>query len=121
MKAGRYYVGDPCYVIPYHEWEDFLGQLYKWEEGPEDLSEHFMWNGHNCVALNTEYGDGCYFDEEGRRYPVDAGMIGAIPVELIDERKSVEHLGHIIDFTEDFTVERECGVIKIGHIHINTD
>ena len=35
------------------------------------------------IALPSAYGDGCYEDDHGNCYGVDAGVIGLVPLELV--------------------------------------
>ena len=68
---SNYYLGDPCYVIPDDEWDDFC-QIMRTD------GEEFEYKGETCVVIGTG-GDG---DFDG--LSVDAGIIGCIPVSLCD-------------------------------------
>lgn len=68
---SNYYLGDPCYVIPDAEWDDFC-QIMRTD------GEEFQYKGETCVVISTG-GDG---DFDG--LSVDAGIIGCIPVSLCD-------------------------------------
>ena len=117
MKAGTYYVGDPCYVYgeDHKEWMNFLEDgVWKVDDEP------FDYNGFTCFSGSTMWGDGCYYGSDGFTYPVDAGMIGAIPVEMADQPRRPD-LSTIVTFKEDFDCYVENGVIVIGHIRIDTD
>lgn len=118
MKAGKYYVGDPCYVYgeDHKDWLDFLNNGV-WKDEP---NTPFLYKGFTCFAGGTAWGDGVYEGSDGFNYSVDAGMIGAIPVEMAD-REFQEDLSKIVTFEEDFECEVINGVIHIGHIIIDTD
>lgn len=118
MKAGTYYIGDPCYVYgdDHKDWLDFLD--YGVWKG--DSNVPFEYKGYTCFAGDTKYGDGVYEGSDGFHYPVDAGMIGAIPVEMADKPYRSD-LSTIVTFEKDFICEVSNGVICIGHISIDTD
>ena len=68
---SNFYLGDPCYVIPDSEWDDFCKIM-------RTDGEEFQYKGETCVVIGTG-GDG---DFDG--LSVDAGIIGCIPVSLCD-------------------------------------
>jgi hypothetical protein len=125
LPAGTYYIGDPCYVIEDH-WDAFLEALNA-AEGKDGYLRGvvFTFAGRQVFVSATNTGDGVYRDNEGVNYPVDAGMLAAIPVELTGTR------GHV--FTQAFEVGTDVGRwrqgkngqligkrIKIGSIIIKT-
>lgn len=117
LEAGEYYIGDPCYVIADEEWDDFLDVFISKDSG------FFEYKGHRFFVSSTAYGDGSYEDNFNNTYPVDAGLIGAIPMELVAQYK--ERDGTLYTFSEPFVciacdMEDE-GSISIGHIIIKTD
>lgn len=97
LPAGTYVVGDPCYTIPSPVWSEWLAAA-----GNDVTSLHHVLaayvtvttvdeNGptttrHPCVGIHTAYGDGCYEDQDGRDYPVDAAMIGLVPADIFEDR-----------------------------------
>jgi len=123
FKAGKYYIGDLCYVIPHKpidEWKKFCRLTIK---GGECLNGEFPWKGGTLWKHGTAYGDGIYVDQDGHEYGVDAGLIGCIPLKLIDEQNETElkRLGNVVKFTKAFTCDYKDGVFTIGHIVIDTD
>ena len=131
MPAGRYYVGDLCYVM--HEvWDEVCGLFF---HGRNDHGcnegEFNLKDGRRFVSFNTKYGDGQYYDNMGNAYGVDAGLIGCISVFDIDGfcTENGTSGGNIIDFKEPF----DCyggrgsqgrdwdGIIRIGHVEIDTE
>ena len=64
--------------------QELLQTLWKAEEA-DDFDGHFEYMGHPIFVHSTAYGDGSYEGSDGRSYSVDAGIIGAIPVELIED------------------------------------
>lgn len=119
MPAGKYYVGDLCYVMQ-PQWDEFCKITINGNECYD--GEFSLENGVKFASYGTAWGDGIYFDKEGREYGVDAGLIGCIRVEDInDPNATPEFSGHIIEFKEPFETSYFNGVISIGHIIINTD
>lgn len=115
MPAGEYYVGDPCYAVPDHLWMEWLeGAGYM--ENPRYLVADVK--GQPVIGVGTAYGDGSYLDGAGKIYPVDAGLIGAVPVSLAEE---VPTGMHRFTFHSPFDVSYVDGTIFIGSIAIDTD
>jgi hypothetical protein len=114
FKAGKYYVGDPCYVISDEHWDE-LGEQTNWFQN----NDSFKFKGNTCFTCGTAYGDGTYYDYEGREYGVDAGLIGVVPFKCIDDNFKGEG-GQIIEFNEDFQAYEQDGTFFIGDITIET-
>lgn len=120
MKAGKYYVGDLCYVL--HEvWDEVCNIII---EGDNCLEGEFnLPDGRRFASFNTYWGDGEYYDQHNRAYSVDAGLIGCILESDIDT--NVPHNftkgGQIIDFLNDFECRNNEGTIIFGrNVYINT-
>jgi len=120
LPAGKYYIGDPCYVIrgvDYERWTKFCDVLHEVCDGGPIVE----FEGIPMFADGTAHGDGTYLDNEDNEYGVDAGLIGAVPVELIDDEDGIE-LGRIVTFSEPFEVDRSAeGMFQFGNIEIETD
>jgi hypothetical protein len=117
MPPGQYYVGDPCYVFNRKHWDELGAQTNWFDRSVGEL------NGQKMIAFGTAYGDGLYSDQNGRMYPVDAGLIGVVPVELIDDDCTFSHspdCGHLIDFPQEFHCWEMEGNLKFGVICIDT-
>ena len=137
LPPGFYIVGDPCYSAL---WSKGTGAIDKesrqdtwiallesadYELEPRILEAKVEKDGRlfSFTAAGTAYGDGCYLDQVGRKYPVDAGMIGVTPVppEADLTNEELYTFGtHLVEFPEAFRVEYELGVITIGALVINT-
>lgn len=116
MKKGKYFIGDPCYVI--EEWDDFLSDYLFKESGEEGTFQD-----KNVWANNTSYGDGLYNDNVGNNYPVDSGTIGVIPLEICNvTEKEIEEkeLGSVVNFKKNFSPFYEEGFFYIENIIIDT-
>jgi hypothetical protein len=130
MPAGKYYVGDLCYVM--HEcWDEVCGLFFKGRtDGGCNEGEFNLKDGRRFVSYNTKWGDGCYYDESENEYGVDAGLIGCICLDDIDFTNDENQIngGNVIEFRTDFdhgggrsSMGRDWdGVIQIGHVSINT-
>jgi hypothetical protein len=121
MQAGKYWVGDLCYVFSDKDWMDACKLFIS---GNDCLEGEFnLPDGRRFAIFNTAYGDGEYYDQNGHKYCVDAGCIGCTLVENISASKynNIEDLGNIVEFNETFEVLEDQGLIKIGHILIETN
>ena len=104
LPAGEYYIGDPCYVFD-EEWSDFCDLLFE--------NDVFEWKGQKVFVHQTAWGDGTYPLMENEsimvsNLGVDAGVIGALPVSLV-ERKIDERLSKVVTFEEPFVPYYEDG------------
>jgi len=123
MPAGKYWVGDLCYVLD-DIWDECCSLFFKGRtdhgcnEGEFQLSD-----GRRFVSINTAFGDGCYFDQDRRQYGVDAGLIGCILAKDVglEGNQGLTSGGYILDFPNDFECRYDEGKIVIGHIVIDTD
>ncbi len=121
MKAGKYYIGDLCYLLTDEYYKEIVCSF-------EHVSEEKIVKGVGFWWHFTAYGDGCYQDQFEKDYDVDAGLIGCVNLDTIPEdalRKDDcwKRGGNIHTFEEDFSCkyEREYGTIVIGNILIETD
>ena len=121
MPAGTYYVGDLCYVM-HPEWDEFCNLTIDGHEVKD--GEFTLADGRRFATFCTKYGDGLYRSNIGTDHSVDAGLIGCIRVEDIkDPVATVAHmngLGAVITFDAPFTPYELDGVIRFGHVTINT-
>lgn len=125
LPKGEYFIGDPCYCFDYTTWMRLLTETNYLQGAQVPLFKNNDEERH-LVAFDTAYGDGVYEDEDGNEYPVDSGMLGAVPVELIDadKLKSLRHdasMGRFIDYRTEFTCVRDRGNMSFGNrIKIDT-
>ena len=123
LPAGAYIVGDPCYSISDEDWIPLLEAQGLWNKPSPRILEGEITNQHSgdpvtFTASSTAWGDGVYGDQFGRRYPVDAGLIGVVPVNLA--KVEYEEGTHLVEFDSPFTVAYDEGTITIGHLKIET-
>jgi hypothetical protein len=120
MKAGKYYIGDLCYVLSNEDWDEVCELTIN---GNECLSGEFQFkDGRPFAMYNTKYGDGVYRDQFGNEYSVDSGTIGCILVDHITKREydNLNELGNIVDMEHEFDTCSSNGLIKISSTTIDT-
>ena len=121
MPAGRYYIGDLCYVM-HPEWDEFCALTIKGHQCLE--GEFTLADGRRFASLSTAYGDGTYRSNIGTSHSVDAGLIGCIRVEDINDTtydaERMQELGAIVEFDQPFEVSQDQGLLCFGHVQIET-
>ena len=127
IPAGCYYVGDPCYAVSHDEEGSQAWDAILTSSNIFDGCIKGTWGGFEVYASQTAYGDGVYTDQNSEyEFGVDAGLIGVIPVALVDHfaGRNAAYALNYIEFERDFifeTVQRENdGLITIGHLLIAT-
>lgn len=123
MPAGKYYIGDLCYVMDENEWDEFCGLTIDYEKHTCNDGEFTFKDGRRFAVYSTKFGDGLYFDEFDREYSVDAGSIGCIKLEDIraDKYDNIEELGNIVEFKNDFVTAAHDGTLFFGDVKIFTN
>ena len=92
LPAGRYYIGDICYVLKDSVKDDIFGDT-NYEPG------HYKMKDGEFLVNRTAYGDGSYPGSNNYQYGVDAAVIGITNINLcIDEKKL--YGGTLHTFTE---------------------
>lgn len=115
LPAGRYYIGDPCYVIDDDKWHEFLFGF----QNTDDDGGIFDFEGTAACAFYTHYGDGCYEANNGDMLGVDSGIIGAVPMELVGD--DTLPLGTEVEFREAFDCVRDPdGCLHFGTFSVMT-
>jgi len=87
VKSGEgFYVGDICYVLSDRVYHGEWGRMHGYKDGVWEDPR----SGFSFAVAGTAYGDGSYVDGEGHVYGVDAGVIGLVPLELVDDISGLE-------------------------------
>ena len=116
VPKGSYVIGDPCYAVPDQDWDDLLLSC-NYFESPIGYVKDGM-QKFPVLAFGTKWGDGSYHGTDGNVYPVDAGLIGLVPVELLDDLSDHE----VVNFSKDtLCINDGSGKLKFGHITIDND
>jgi len=121
MPAGKYYIGDLCYVMDSDEWEQVCNIIFQAEKVID--GEFYLPDGRKFAIYGTAYGDGEYYDQYGHTYSVDAGSIGCILMSDIRANKydNILDLGAVQEFAEPFETSENKGQLEFGHVMIDTD
>ena len=124
LPAGKYYIGDPCYVLASDDpddkrWGNFCKELWKHGHSLEEFEDIPMF------AAGTAYGDGSFEGSDGFWYGVDAGLIGIVPLSLCTDKKRLarakkSELGRFVTFKKDILIDYLDGIFWFGDITINT-
>jgi len=122
MPAGKYYIGDLCYVMTDDEWREICAIIIK---GNQCLDGEFeLPDGRRFAIYSTAWGDGEYYDQYGHTYSVDAGSIGCVrldDIKYVDNFDQFLDLGAILEFAEPFVTGSQGGQLEFGHVVIDTD
>lgn len=134
MPAGKYYVGDLCYVIGDDSvWSEVCELTMPWNPETKETDytdgEFTLKDGRRIVIYSTKFGDGVYNSNIGTEHSVDAGIIGAMLESECDKKYDhIESLGAFIEFSDAWehsggrwtNYETWDGVIRLGHVEIPT-
>jgi len=123
LRAGEYWIGDPCYAVKDENWSDLINSTgcfgLELEKFPSNWQNGlFKYNDQLCFTYQTKYGDGEYYDNKGNEYGVDAGLIGIMPIECCDGDSM--NGGNRYNFERSFQVWEENGKFHFGDIEIDT-
>jgi hypothetical protein len=119
VPAGQYVLGDPCYAVPDEHWDDLLASC-DYFHSPVGYVNVGYTKKFRVLGFGTRWGDGCYAGSDGKEYPVDAGLIGLVPIELVEDVS--EHYGNIVTFNKDTICSSNGdGKLRFGSIIIDTD
>jgi hypothetical protein len=121
VPAGNYVLGDPCYAVPDDKWDELLESCNYFENPVGYIRfDDFPMNKTFILGFPTRWGDGQYEGSNGMSYPVDAGLIGLVPVDIAKDLES--HYQNIVTFTKDTVCSHDgSGKLRFGGISIETD
>ena len=127
MPAGKYYIGDLCYVM-HDVWDECCNLFFPYVPGQNELhqidGEFTLKDGRRFANFGTVYGDGTYRSSIGTDHCVDSGSIGCISVYDIQDKtydlERLQQLGAIVDFEAPFEVSADYGLLKFGSVMIET-
>ena len=124
INAAPWYVGDPCYIIPDDQWEDFCNAYYAGEESLYgDDCKTFKWRGQE-ITLWTNGGDGSwsfnFYDDKknvdgGTSFCVDAGFFGVIDLRGLPVKQSPMGQGMLFEREPDLYVDDGCVYLNGEH------
>lgn len=124
MPAGRYYIGDLCYVM-HPEWDEVCDLMFVPDDRgfPKEVEgEMVLKDGRRFATFSTYWGDGEYVSNIDTSHGVDSGSIGCIRVEDIRDTTygNIEDLGAVVEFDTEFEVSKHGGLLKFGNVEIET-
>lgn len=121
MPAGRYWVGDLCYVL-----DDVWDEVWRLCDGVHTLAD-----GRRVAIFSTVHGDGIYDDDDGNEYAVDSGSLGCILADDIRDTSASDDLGAFVTTADPFTPRRtypagsspwsDGGVLHMAGVQIQLD
>ncbi len=124
MPAGKYWIGDLCYVLG-DVWGEFCDLIFT--PGNEDKILTLK-DGRTFWSHSTAWGDGLYqTSSPGVEIGVDSGTIGCVLLENVIESvlrsadPSLSDLGHVVEFTEPFTPSYLDGTFYFGKFLVYTE
>lgn len=121
MPAGKYYIGDLCYVMS-DDWDEVCELTIK--DSKVINGEFEMKDGRRFAMYSTKYGDGLYRSNMGTKHAVDSGTIGCILVDDIIDIPKFEiedKLGTVVTIDRSFSTAERDGLIVFGDVIINTE
>jgi hypothetical protein len=123
VQAGTYVLGDPCYAVPNEYWDDLLRSCNFFLDSPIGQVTTKDGDEYRVLGFGTMWGDGVYLDQRGAQYPVDAGLIGLVPVGLVDIEEVKAQGLHLVVFDKPVICSRdpETGVLTFGSYRIETN
>lgn len=135
LKTDSIYIGDICYALDDEVYDKIWGDKLGFADGLIKVDGEVA-----AVTAGTAYGDGLYFSDDAREFPVDAGNIGIVNLNYSNgtSREKLERLGAVIDIPNgectvkfyaengifDISVFEEDEDYNVEHIfrtHINTE
>jgi len=116
-SAKGFYIGDVCYVLGDRVYHGVWGA-----NGYEDGEWTDPETGLSFAVAGTAYGDGTYYDSCGNEFSVDAGVIGVVPLELVEKVDGLELGLVLMGTTATFEAEGGRFIICVGNecVEINT-
>ncbi len=115
LPAGEYYIGDLCYVLGDNVYDNIFGGTgYEMGIYTEKAT------GRTFLVGSTAYGDGEYPGSDGKKFAVDAGIIGICPKSLMAKDDGG---GHMYTFREPVRCEFRGGrfFFESGYKHLVVD
>ena len=120
VKSDKgFYIGDICYVLSTRDYHRIWGDQKRFSDGKVDIP-----GGLSFAVAGTNFGDGLYEDEDGNLYPVDAAVIGIVPLELVAKEDGLK-FGRVEMVPGEAGFTAEDGVFDVTlpdgeRIHIDT-
>lgn len=111
LPAGTYYIGDLCYALSDDVYDKIFGGtgysagIYKERS-----------TGHTFALAHTAWGDGEFEGSDGKKFAVDAGIIGICSIAL---KKKSGNGGHVYTFGSPVKCHFKMGWFTFFWDHYN--
>jgi hypothetical protein len=119
---SNYYLGDPCYIIPDDEWDEFCQLTFEHNgSSGNHLDSVINWRGQE-IEIWSNGGDGTWSfyglktKNNVQEFGVDAGIFCVIDLEMLPRFEGdPAEMGMIFEYEPDLYVEN--GVVYINGVH----
>ena len=119
LPQATYITIDPCYVMRDDAYDILCDKM-----DFNTRAQIVEIEGHQMALSNTAWGDGCYDSNLGVSFSVDAGIIGAVPLELCCPEKLKEDFVKQNSFMMNDTsiaFSYDNGTFKFNELEIYTN
>ncbi len=114
MEAGKYWIGDPCYVLSDDRYDKLIEAYVEGEDGYQTTVD-----GQTVTVLHTQFGDGTYYSNLGD-VDVDSGQVAAVPMALVDTSKYGFTSGHVADLPAGKALNFAEGTLCFSEAYVDT-
>mgnify|MGYP000848119897 CR=1 FL=1 len=121
VSPGKYWIGDNCYFLDSADSDAQNRSFFDGVQGSSNIKVGTLASGIQVVGMQTKYGDGAYYDQFGRMYYVDSGIISLTPFEAYPDYKPDTGDGVCVTFGAEAECTWENGILKFGSVWIDTD
>lgn len=117
--ANMVYVGDLCYCLNYDVYQEAI-ELANYEGKFDSTASGMHVEG---AFVSTQYGDGDYIGSDGKKYAVDAGIIGIVNITSAaategEDFKIFSKLGRVIKLPKYGPTQYKISRDKVGTITV---
>lgn len=121
FPPGRYYIGDPGFVLHSDDLRVVFTQLIlvnQFEPGAKESShilktKSYVEPDDRFWITKTPSNQGTYYDQEGRGYGFDWGIFGVVPEKLVELKD--QYSNNVFEFTEWFDCYIENEKVVVGN------
>lgn len=122
IAAAPWYVGDPCYIIPDDQWQDFCDLTYKHSQRKHGshIDSVIDWHGQE-ITIWTNGGDGTWgfhglkSANGATSFGVDAGIFCVINLNDLPAHEAAINDGILFETEPNLYVED--GIVYLNRIH----
>lgn len=105
-----FYIGDICYAMQNGLYRGVWGGKHHYQDGCFEIPGRNLW----FAVAGTAYGDGEYEGSNGFWFPVDAGNIGVLPLEVCtNDLTEISGGGMLVDAPGTVVFNADDGIFEI--------